>query len=55
VANQFATIWKGVAAGENQASTSVMADDGGVMRCYLDEGIIVAPIIDLLVLLRGKP
>jgi hypothetical protein len=48
-------MWEGEVVGENQASTSVVVGDGGVMRIYLDEGIDVTAITDPLVLLRGKP
>jgi hypothetical protein len=55
VAGQFATVWEGEVAGENRASTSVVAGVGDVMRRYLDEGNAVAAITDPLLLLRGKP
>jgi hypothetical protein len=48
-------MWEGEVAGENRPLTSVAAGDGGVMRRYLDAGITVAAITDLLMLLRGKP
>jgi hypothetical protein len=32
-----------------------MAGDGGVIIRYLDEGITIAVILNLLVLLRGNP
>jgi hypothetical protein len=45
-----------VASGENQASTSVMADDDGVFGyCFLHEGIVYGVIGVQLGLLRGKP
>jgi hypothetical protein len=33
----------------------VVTGDGGMMCCYLDEGITIATVVYLLVLLRGKP
>jgi hypothetical protein len=43
------------AAGENRATTPVLADDGGVTRRNLLEGIVAAACIYTLVLLQGKP
>jgi hypothetical protein len=45
-----------VAFSENQASTSVVADDDGIFGCrFLHEGIVYAALIVRLGLLCGKP
>jgi hypothetical protein len=45
-----------MASGENRASMSVVADDGGVSGCrYLREGIVYGVIVGRLGLLQRKP